>query len=224
MSDQKLQHLLKIPSSRRSKSTNGKPFQRSNRKECGISGCWSGLRWTNIRYQKMANREGKAYIILYACSLTRAVYLELLPSQDKNDFLQSLRRLIARRGRPQKIYSDYGKTFVAAAKWLKRIKNDERLHDWLAKYEIRWQFNTSRAPWWGGQFERIVGLVKQALYKAGGSTSLTRNILIGIRAGGGRGLGGAAAPPKFGNCQFFGEFIAKFRGIWALRQRNCHTL
>ena len=55
--------------------------------------------------------------------------------------------------------------------------NDERLHDWLAKYEIKWQFNTSRAPWWGGKFERIVGLVKQALYKAGGSTSLTWNML-----------------------------------------------
>ena len=55
--------------------------------------------------------------------------------------------------------------------------NDERLHDWLAKYEIKRQFNTSSAPWWGRQFERIVGLVKQALYKAGGSTSLTWNML-----------------------------------------------
>jgi hypothetical protein len=94
-----------------------------------------------------------------------------------NDFLQSLKRLIARQGRPQKIYSDNGKTFVAAAKWLKRIMNDERLHDWLAMYEIKWQFNTSRAPWWGGQFERIVGLVKQALYKASGSTLLTWDML-----------------------------------------------
>ena len=125
-----------------------------------------------LKYQTRAKREGKAYVILYACSLTRAVYLELLPSQGTNDFLQSLKRLIARRRRPQKIYSDNGKTFVAAAKWLRRIMSDERLHDWLAKFEIKWQFNTSRAPWWGGQFERIVGLVKQALYKAGGSTTL----------------------------------------------------
>ena len=208
MSDQKLQHLQKIPCSRRSKSTNGKPFQRSNRKECGISGCWSGLRWTNIRYQKMANREGKAYIILYACSVTRAVYLELLPSQDKNDFLQSLRRLIARRGRPQKIYSDYGKTFVAVAKWLKRIKNDERLHDWLAKYEIKWQFNTSRAPWWGGQFESIVGLVKQALYKAGGQY-LTHSEYTHRHTSRG-GAGGAAAPQSSGTASFSGNLLPSF--------------
>ena len=130
-----------------------------------------------IKYLTNGRRERKAYVILYTCSLTRAVYLELLPSQETTEFLRSLKRLIARRGRPQKIYSDNGKTFVAAAKWLREIMKDERLHDWLAQHEIKWQFNTSRAPWWGGQFERIVGLMKQALYKAGGSTVLTWNEL-----------------------------------------------
>ena len=28
------------------------------------------------------------------------------------------------------------------------------------------KFNLSRAPWWGGQFEKMAGLVKQCLYKA----------------------------------------------------------
>ena len=50
--------------------------------------------------------------------------------------------------------------------------------EWLI-HEERWPPNitTSRAPWWGGQFERIVDLMKQALYKAGGSTVLTWNEL-----------------------------------------------
>ena len=130
-----------------------------------------------LKYLTKGRREGKAYLILYTCSLTRAVYLELLPNQETTEFLRNLNRLIARRGRPQKIYSDNGKTFVAAAKWLREIMKDERLHDWLAQHEIKWQFNTSRAPWWGDQFERIVGLMKQALYKAGGSTVLTWNEL-----------------------------------------------
>ena len=42
------------------------------------------------------------------------------------------------------------------------------MHDFLAKQNIKWQFNLSRAPWWGGQFERIVGLMKQTLYKVMG--------------------------------------------------------
>lgn len=60
-------------------------------------------------------REGKAYIILYACSLMRALCLELSRIMETGEFLRSLKRLIARKGRPEKIYSDNAKTFVAAA-------------------------------------------------------------------------------------------------------------
>ena len=63
-------------------------------------------------------------------------------------------------------------TFVAAAKWVKKSMRNEKLQDWLAQHEIKWQFNLSRAPWWGGQFERMVGLVKQALYKTIGNGHL----------------------------------------------------
>lgn len=37
---------------------------------------------------------------------------------------------------------------------------DEKFQNFLAYQGIKWQFNLSRAPWWGGQFERMVGLVK----------------------------------------------------------------
>ena len=50
---------------------------------------------------------------------------------------------------------------------------DEALQNMLARREIKWQFNLSRAPWWGGQLERLVGLVKQALYKVTGHAVLT---------------------------------------------------
>jgi hypothetical protein len=39
------------------------------------------------------------------------------------------------------------------------VNQDEKLQDYLAKNAIKLQFNLSRAPWWGGQFERLVGLV-----------------------------------------------------------------
>ena len=81
------------------------------------------------------------------------------------EFIGSLKWMVARRGRPEKIYSDNRKTFVAASKWLKQVEREERVHNWLATHGIKWQFNLSRAPWWGGQFERLVGLVKQSLYK-----------------------------------------------------------
>ena len=42
------------------------------------------------------------------------------------------------------------------------MKN-ERMHNYLSNDHITWQFNLSQASCSGGQFERLVGLVKQAL-------------------------------------------------------------
>ena len=75
-------------------------------------------------------------------------------------FIQSFKRLVARKGKPDKLYSDNGKTFIAAAKWVKRLKESEDRAHYLAKQDIKWQFNLPRAPWKGGQFERLIVLVK----------------------------------------------------------------
>ena len=90
--------------------------------------------------------DGKSCILLFACSLTRAIYLELLHDQTTGEFMRSFKRFIARRGRPQKVYSDNGRSFVFAANWLRGIMKDKRMHDHLAHHYIAWQFNLSRAP------------------------------------------------------------------------------
>ena len=113
-----------------------------------------------VKYLNKSKREMKAYVVLYACCLTRAVYLEILPNLSVEEFIHSITQLIARQGRPGKIFSDNWKTFIAAAKWLRKIRNDEKLNDLLAKEGIAWQFNLSRASWWWGQFERLIGVIK----------------------------------------------------------------
>ena len=50
---------------------------------------------------------------------------------------------------------------------------DEKVHDFLSRKRIQWQFNLSRAPWWGGHFERMVGILKGSLYKTIGNGFLT---------------------------------------------------
>jgi hypothetical protein len=35
------------------------------------------------------------------------------------------------------------------------------------------EFNLSRAPWWSGQFERLIGIVKKAMHKTIGGVTLT---------------------------------------------------
>ena len=126
-----------------------------------------------IKYRVKRNKEEKAYLVLFACSLTRGVYLEVLKSLETASFLGSLKRLIARRGRPSLIYSDNAKTFQAAATWLNQAMKDEKSHSELNKFEIKWRLNLSRAPWWGGQFERLIGVFKSAFYKVVGKGLLT---------------------------------------------------
>ena len=115
--------------------------------------------------------------MLFTCSITRVVHLELLPNQTASEFIKAFKKLIARRESPNIVYSDNAKTYVAAAKWIQNIKRDVLFQDFLIKEEIQWKFNISRAQWWGGQFERMVGLVKQSLYKATGYANLNLNEL-----------------------------------------------
>ena len=122
-------------------------------------------------------RKGIHPTINYACSFTCAVYLHLVPNLETTEFIRSLKCYIPRRGRPQRIYSDNGKTFVSASKWIEQVKKDERIYGFLAQQGIEWKFNLSRAPWWGRQFERLIGMVKGSLYKSIGNGLLSWNEL-----------------------------------------------
>jgi len=81
------------------------------------------------------------------------------------EFQRALKEFVARRGCPQIIVSDNGKTFVATGKWLSKLKKDQRLANYLGGLEIKWKLNLARAPWWGGFFERLVGIMKRSLSK-----------------------------------------------------------
>ena len=48
-----------------------------------------------LRYRKRPKTEGKAYILLYACSLTCAVYVDLVPNLETTEFIRSLKCFIA---------------------------------------------------------------------------------------------------------------------------------
>ena len=51
------------------------------------------------------------------------------------------------------------------------------MQEFLVTEQVKWKFNLSRVTWWGGQFERMVGLVKQCLYKAtGNAKSQTKSL------------------------------------------------
>ena len=114
----------------------------------------------------------KAYIALFTCAATRAVHLKVCLDMTAIVFKIALKEFIARRGAPQIIVSDNAKTFITTNTWLKRIQNDDDVHNYLATQKITWRFNLSRAPWWGGFFERMIGVMKNTFSKVVGKALL----------------------------------------------------
>ena len=106
---------------------------------------------------------------LFTCLVVRAVHLELILDMTTEEFLLALRRFISQRGRPVEITSDNALTFNSASKALQMIwKNNtkhEEIQSYVSNVGIKWLFIVEMAPWMGGFYERLVGLVKRAMRK-----------------------------------------------------------
>ncbi|UYV63728.1 hypothetical protein LAZ67_2005447 [Cordylochernes scorpioides] len=113
----------------------------------------------------------KAWIVILTCAVYRGVHLELVTSLSMETFLQAFRRFIARRGRPLIVYSDNGTNFRGMANTLKKIDFSRLKCDPTLK-NITWKFIPPGAPWWGGWWERLIGMKKQLLFRILGQTSL----------------------------------------------------
>ncbi|CAG7786442.1 unnamed protein product, partial [Allacma fusca] len=121
----------------------------------------------------------KAWIVLYTCSVYRAIHLELVMTLSTESFLQSLRRFIARRGRPAIIHSDNGTNFLGAANLFDRL-DWNKIQGYSAATRIQWKFNPPTAAWWGGWWERMVRMVKQLLRRILGRSTLNYEELITV--------------------------------------------
>ena len=109
----------------------------------------------------------KVWFVVFTCMSVRAIHLELVTSLSVEALIQALQRFMNRRGVPQLCISDHGSNFVAAAKWV-REKN----------LDMKWQFVVERGPWWGGAWERLVGIVKGLLRRSLGHAILSWEELV----------------------------------------------
>lgn len=107
----------------------------------------------------------KLYICLFTCSVVRAVHLELTDSMSVDDFLLAFQRFAARRGLPSVVYCDNFRTFKCSERLLQRQ---------YGRLAPEFKYSAPLAPWWGGQFERMVRSVKEALKKSLGQRYLAK--------------------------------------------------
>jgi len=108
----------------------------------------------------------KRYIALFTCAVTRAIHLEVANDMSAEGFLHVFQRFVARRSCPSVMISDNGTNFTSAAETLQFWENHPPLHRMLIQRRCKWKFIPSRAPWFGGFYERLIGMTKTSLRKA----------------------------------------------------------
>ena len=111
----------------------------------------------------------KTYVCIFVSLTVKAVHLELVSDLTTDAFIATLRRFIARRGKPHLIWSDHGTNFVGAVRELDNSLTSSR----TKKQSITWKFRPERTPHFGGLWEAAVKSMKAHLKRVIGQTKLT---------------------------------------------------
>ena len=109
----------------------------------------------------------KRYMLIFTCTLYRAVHIEMLYSLDAPSLLSGLTRFIQIRNRPNVIISDNGLNFVrgdADLKKLWRLIRDDEAHRRLYP-EIKWAFQYSKCPAYRRHFRKINSVGQNCLLR-----------------------------------------------------------
>ena len=136
----------------------------------------TGVDYFGPIYIKSQEGSKKVWVCLFTRLVTRAIHLELVQDMTLTEFLMCLKRFISQRGTPIEIISDNAKQFKATEASLsslwENVKFSPDIQNYISNSKIKWTFTVEMAPWMGGAYERLVGIVKRNLHKA-----LGRNLL-----------------------------------------------
>ncbi|KAL0880625.1 hypothetical protein ABMA27_001855 [Loxostege sticticalis] len=113
----------------------------------------------------VGRRHEKRWGALFTCLTTRAVHIEIVSSLSTDSAIMALRRMGARRGWPQVMYSDNATNFRGADKELREAVTEwePSLRDYALTQRIEWLYISPGAPHQGGAWERMIRSVKSAL-------------------------------------------------------------
>ncbi|XP_055701775.1 uncharacterized protein LOC129801041 [Phlebotomus papatasi] len=129
----------------------------------------------------------KMYVALFICLATRAIHIELVADLTTSAFLASLRRFIARRGKPFEILCDNATNFVGASRELAELQqmfessyNQSQIIEASAEQGINFKFIPPRSPHFGGSWESSIKRLKHHLYRTIGLSHLTEQEMLTI--------------------------------------------
>ena len=123
----------------------------------------------------------KSYMCVFVSLSVKAVHLELVSDLSTESCIASLRRFVARRGKPSSIWSDHGTNFVGANRVLKElyafilfVKAEEAISDFCSTQGITWHLIPEWASHFGGLWEAAVRSFKTHLARVIGNSKLRR--------------------------------------------------
>lgn len=121
--------------------------------------------------QLRKSRTFKIYIAVFVCFAVKAVHLEVVSELSTAAFLAAFDRFVARRGLPDKIYSDCGTNFVGANKQLHALIHSPTGQTAIAnaRANCEWYFSPPSAPHFGGLWEAAVRSAKRLLIRVIGN-------------------------------------------------------
>ncbi|XP_046560573.1 uncharacterized protein LOC124269595 [Haliotis rubra] len=109
----------------------------------------------------------KRYGVVFTCLASRAIHLEVASQLDTSSCINAIRRFIARRGCPKKIWSDNGTNFIGSKRELNEAVESWNLHQIqqeMLQKGIMWEFNPPMGSHFGGAWERMIRTVRKIMY------------------------------------------------------------
>ena len=110
--------------------------------------------------------KAKRYGVVFTCLTMHAIHIEVVHSLDTDAFLNSMRRFIARRGKPEQMRSDNGGNFVRGEMELRSAIdgwNQGIISEFLLQRNIQWIFNPPAGSHHGGVWERCIRTIRKVM-------------------------------------------------------------
>ncbi|GFX71213.1 integrase catalytic domain-containing protein [Trichonephila clavipes] len=125
------------------------------------------------KYQRKGP-EIEVYVCIFICLVTKAIHLEIISDLTSQALIAALKRLISRRGKCHKIFSDNGTNMIGTnreIKVLSKLVRDREvsLFAFFAEEGIEWSFIPPRSPKLGGLCEANIKSLKYFKRVAGNS-------------------------------------------------------
>jgi hypothetical protein len=136
-----------------------------------------------VEYQQHVKKRqvGKGWGVVFVCTTTSALHVEFMDTYSTDSFLMALRRFMSIRGTPTRFQSDRGEQLVAAAKQV-AMWDFKEVVQWAGRKGIEWTLVPTGGQHFNGQAERMIGLIKQQLWRTFEGKRLTHEETLTILA------------------------------------------